>query len=153
MTWKSYSFRLLCPPCLARLFYGWGLKWLQYHLCPWFSPRCFCLYSCVGVSSCEGFFAIYTSETVRFKAWLNSKENSGLVKFVPELGLPFVQISSIYWKTVVKAWNWYERWLERNGTRSDNIPTGKVGLYIFSDVTLLPEIFHWTDPRSPVPFT
>ena len=40
-----------------------------------------------------------------------------------------------------------------NGTRSDNIPTVKAGLATFSDVPLLrPEIFHWNDPRSPVPF-
>ena len=44
--------------------------------------------------------------------------------------LPFVQISSIYWKTAAKAWNWYQRWLWRNGTRISvcNISSGKTGL-------------------------
>ena len=37
-------------------------------------------------------------------------------KFRPESRLPFVQISSIYRKTAAKAWNWYQRWLWRNGT-------------------------------------
>ena len=32
---------------------------------------------------------------------------------VPESRLPFAQISSIYSKTAAKAWNCYQRWLER----------------------------------------
>ena len=41
--------------------------------------------------------------------------------------LPFIQISSIYRKTSVKAWNWYQRWLWRKGTSISvsNIPTAK----------------------------
>ena len=43
--------------------------------------------------------------------------------------LSFVQISSIYWKTTAKAWNCYQRWLCRNGTRISfcNISSGKTG--------------------------
>ena len=69
--------------------------------------------------------------------------------------LPFVQISSIYWKTAAKVWNWYQRWLWRNGTRISvcNIWSGKKRTTI-SGVPLLPEIFRWeADPKSHVPFT
>ena len=44
-------------------------------------------------------------------------QNSGLVNFVPESRLPFVQIGSIYQKTTAKAWTGYQKWLWRNGTR------------------------------------
>ena len=57
-------------------------------------------------------------------------QNSGLVNFAPESCLPLVRISSIYRKTIAKAWNWYQRWLWRNGNRISvwNIPSGKTGL-------------------------
>ena len=57
-------------------------------------------------------------------------QNSGLVNFVPESRLQFVQISSINRKTTAKAWNRYQRWLWRNGTRISiwKIPSGKTGL-------------------------
>ena len=44
--------------------------------------------------------------------------------------LSFVQISSIYWKTTAKVWNWYQEGLWRNGTRISvrNISLGKTGL-------------------------
>ena len=37
---------------------------------------------------------------------------------------------SVYRKTTAKAWNWHQRWLWRNWTRSSvwNIPSGKTGL-------------------------
>jgi len=59
-----------------------------------------------------------------------SKVQYKTITFVPELCLPFVEISSICWKMVAKAWNWYQRWLWRNGTRTSawNIPSGKTGL-------------------------
>ena len=38
-----------------------------------------------------------------FTAWANAKKNSGLVNFVPESRLLFVQISSIYLEKNVKA--------------------------------------------------
>ena len=38
-------------------------------------------------------------QTGRFTVWANGTQNSGLVNFVPESRLPFVQISSIYRKT------------------------------------------------------
>ena len=56
-------------------------------------------------------------QTSRSTVWANGTQNSGLVNFVPESRLPFVQISSIYRKTTVKAWNRYQRWLWSNGTR------------------------------------
>ena len=69
-------------------------------------------------------------QTSRFTVWVNGSQSSGLVNFVPESRFPFVEISSINRKTAVKAWNWYQRWLWRNGTRISlwNIPSGKTGL-------------------------
>ena len=37
-------------------------------------------------------------QTGRFTVWANGKQNSGLVNFIPELRLPFVQIGSIHLK-------------------------------------------------------
>ena len=37
---------------------------------------------------------------------LTYKQNSGLVNFILGSHLPLAQISSIYWKMAVKAWNW-----------------------------------------------
>ena len=49
-------------------------------------------------------------QTGRFRVPVNGRKSSGPVNFVPESPLPFVQISSMYWKTASKAWNWYQRW-------------------------------------------
>ena len=70
------------------------------------------------------------------------------VNFVQETCLPFAQISSFDRKTAVKAWNWYQKWLWRNGTLLSvgNSPSGK-DRTTFSDVPLLPEIFHWIDTK------
>ena len=70
-------------------------------------------------------------------------------KLLPESRLPFVQISSLYRKTAAKAWNWYQRWLWRNGTRISvwNIPSRKNGT-TFSGVPLLPDSFHWNNPKA-----
>ena len=70
-------------------------------------------------------------------------------KLLPESRLPFVQISSLYRKTAAKASNWYQRWLWRNGTRISvwNIPSRKNGT-TFSDVPLLPDSFHWNNPKA-----
>ena len=69
-------------------------------------------------------------QTGRSTVWANGTQNSGLVNFVPESRLPFVQISSIYQKTTAKAWTRFQRWLWRNGTQISvwNIPSGKTGL-------------------------
>ena len=69
-------------------------------------------------------------QTIRFIVWVNGSQSSALGNFVPESPLLFVQISSIYRKTAAKAWNWYQRWLWRNGTRISvwNIPSEKTGL-------------------------
>ena len=69
-------------------------------------------------------------QSSRFTVWVNGKQNSRLVNFVPEWSLPFVQISSIFRKTAAKAWNRYQRWLWRNGIRISlsSIPTGQTRL-------------------------
>ena len=79
-------------------------------------------------------------QTGAFMVWVNGSQSSGLVNFVPESPLPFVQISSNYRKKAAKAWNWYQRWLWKNRTRISvwNIPSGKTGL-TFADVPLRPK--------------
>ena len=44
-------------------------------------------------------------QTIQFMVWVNGSQSqsSGVVNFVPESPLPFVQISSIYPKTAAKA--------------------------------------------------
>ena len=42
-------------------------------------------------------------QTGRFTVWVNGSQSSGVVNFVPESRLPFVEISSIYRKKAVKA--------------------------------------------------
>ena len=42
-------------------------------------------------------------QTGRFTVWVNGSQSLGLVNFVQESRLPFVQISSIYRKTAAKA--------------------------------------------------
>ena len=92
-------------------------------------------------------------QTARFTVWVNGRQNSGLVNFVPESRLPFVQISFIFRKTAARR---------ETGVKDDfeemehefsvwNILCGK--RTTFSDVPLLPEIFRWSDPESRVPFT
>ena len=58
--------------------------------------------------------------------WLN---DFSPLSWEPGTGYHHVQISSIYWKTAAKAWNCYQRWLCRNGTRISfcNISSGKTG--------------------------
>ena len=64
--------------------------------------------------------------------WVNGKQISGLVNFVPESRFPFpAQISSIYWKTAATAWNWYQRWLWRNVTRIVGTFKSKKQDYLF----------------------
>ena len=77
-----------------------------------------------------------------FTGWANGKKNSGLVNFVPESRLLFVQISSIYLKKNAKAWNWYQTWRWRSGTCTRTsfwtIPSEKKkNRTIFSDAPLL----------------
>ena len=64
-------------------------------------------------------------QTGRSTVWENGNQNLGLVNVVTESRLPFVQISYFCRKTATKAWNWYKRWLWRNGTW---IPSWKTGL-------------------------
>ena len=42
-------------------------------------------------------------QTGRSTVWVNGKQNSGLVNFVPESRLPFEQISSIHRKPIAKG--------------------------------------------------
>ena len=88
-------------------------------------------------------------QTGRSTVWENGNQSLGLVNVLAESRLPFVQISYICWKTATKAWNWYKRWLWRNGTW---IPYRK-NRTIFSEIPLLPEIFLWNDPESRAQFT
>ena len=88
-------------------------------------------------------------QTGRSTVWENGNQSLGLVNVLAESRLPFVQISYICWKTATKAWNWYKRWLWRNGTW---IPYRK-NRTIFSEIPLLPEIFRWNDPESRTQFT
>ena len=69
-------------------------------------------------------------QTGWFTVWVNGRQNLGLVNFIPESRLPFVQISSIHRKMATKAWTRYQWWLWRNGTRISvwNISTTKTGL-------------------------
>ena len=48
-------------------------------------------------------------QTGRSTVWANGTQNSGLVNFVPESRLLFVQISSTDQKTTTKAWSRYQR--------------------------------------------
>ena len=98
-------------------------------------------------------FTIYMGKPVGPR-WANGSQNSGLVNFVPQSLLSFLQISSIYQKTTANAWTRYKRWLWSNGTRIFvwNIPSGKTGL-IFQIFRCPRKFFDLNDPKSPFPFT
>ena len=49
------------------------------------------------------FIIILPGQTSRSTVWANGTQNLGLVNFVPESRLPFVQISFIFRKTIAKA--------------------------------------------------
>ena len=91
----------------------------------------------------------FSWETDRLTVWANGKQNSGLVNFIPESRLPFVQIISTTKKlprslklvskmALMKKWNTNFRF--EHSVRKKYVP-------------LLPEIFRWDDPKSRVPFT
>ena len=61
------------------------------------------------------FFHLHWT-TRQSTVWANGTQNSGLINFIPESILPFLQISSNYWKVTTKAWTWYQRWFLTNGT-------------------------------------
>ena len=72
------------------------------------------------VSSSLVVSKMVNGQTGRFTGWMNGLKNSGLVNFIPESCLLFVlQISSIYRKTAVKAWNYSRLPITRtfNGNR------------------------------------
>ena len=65
------------------------------------------------------------------QGWFHKQtKNLGPVNFVPKSRLPIVQVIFTYRKTTAKAWNCYQRWLCRNGTRISiwNISSRKTGL-------------------------
>ena len=111
------------------------------------------LSTCINGTS--RLFIIYLGKQVgpRFRQ-INDKQNSGLVNFVLESCLPFVQICSIYPKNghkglklvQVSKMDW-KKW-NVNFHWEDSIWKNRTS---FSDVPLLPEIFCWNDPKSHIP--
>ena len=83
--------------------------------------------------------AVETSQSIsKWQSW--DKQLNKLVSFTK--------------KTAAKAWNWYLRWLWRDGTQisilEDSIRKNRTTI---SGVPLLPEIFCCNDLKSHVPFT
>ena len=99
------------------------------------------------------FFHLHWT-TCQSTVWANGTQNSGLLNFLPESPLLFLQISSNYRKTTAKAWNWYQIWFLTNRTWicTWNILSGK-NMTSFSDVPLLPEILHRNGRKNRVTIT
>ena len=87
-----------------------------------------------GIAKCSAVFsgynlshtyitAVYPShwQTGPFTVWVNDSSQNCVYHY-------FVQISSSYRKTAAKVWNWYQRWLWRNGTQISVCPSGRTGL-------------------------
>ena len=55
-----------------------------------------------------GLLSKLHGQTCQFSVWANGKQNSGLINFILESCLPFVQISSVYLKMATKARKWYQ---------------------------------------------
>ena len=126
------SFETIGPPSgMTGAFpiYGSESKWVVeslYHS-EWWTP----LHPYVRHTVLPALIACHLrGQTSRSTVWANGTQNSGLVNFVPESCLLFVQISFIFRKTTAKAWRWCQRWLWKNGTRISvwNISSGKIGL-------------------------
>ena len=103
-------------------------------------------YSQAVFISCVTF--LIHGQAGRSTVWANGTQNLGLVNFVPESRLPFVQISSIYQKTTAKALTRIKDGFEE---MDHGFPFGysvRKNRTTFSDVPLLPEIFWWNDPKS-----
>ena len=108
-------------------------------------------YSQAVFISCVTF--LIHGQAGRSTVWANATQNLGLVNFVPESRLPFVQISSIYQKTTAKALTRYQIWLWRNGSR--------ISVWIFRSekqdnlfrCSVAPGNFPLERPKSHVPFT
>ena len=56
-----------------------------------------------------------------FTVWVNGSSRNCVYHY-------FVQISFSYRKTAAKVWNWFQRWLWRNGTRISVCPSGRTGV-------------------------
>ena len=78
----------------------------------------------------QGLFTICMGKPVgpRFRRMVRNIQDWEIS--VEESRLPFVRNRSIYWKMAAKSWNWYQRWLWKNGTRISvwDIPSRKTRL-------------------------
>ena len=96
-------------------------------------------YSQAVFISCVTF--LIHGQAGRSTVWANGTQNLGLVNFVPESRLPFVQISSIYQKTIAKALTRIKDGFEE---MDHGFPFGysvRKNRTTFSDVPLLLEIY------------
>ena len=94
-------------------------------------------------------------QSSRFTVKADGKQNSRLVNFVSEQRLPFAKISFIYRKRLGRRATGIKDSFEEV---EHEFPFGtfrpqKKKRITLSDVPLLPEIFHWNDPKSRVPFS
>ena len=97
--------------------------------------------------------AIYMGKPVGPRFGQNVTQNLGLVNFVPESCLLFVQISFIFRKMTAKAWRWCQRWLWKKWNTNFRLEHFvRKNRTTFSDVPLLSEICHWNDPTQKVVF-
>ena len=115
------------------------------------------IYTIVHVPACiqssevfyfSRFTFAYHYECPRFRQMV--RKTSGLVSFVPESRLPFVQIKSVRFtgkrprraETGIKLKAW-KKW-NANFRLEYSVRKNRTA---FSDVPLLPEIFCWNDPK------
>ena len=95
-------------------------------------------------------------QSSRFTVKADGKQNSRLVNFVPEQRLPFAKISFIYRKRLGRRATGIKdsfEEVEHEFPFGTFRPQKKKNRTTLSDVPLLPEIFHWNDPKSRVPFS
>ena len=93
-------------------------------------------------------------QSSRFTVKADGKQNSTLVNFVPEQRLPFAKISFIYRKRLGRRATGIKdsfEEVEHEFPFGTFRPQKKKNRITLSDVPLLPEIFHWNDPKSRVP--
>ena len=92
-------------------------------------------------------------QTGQFTVWTNDKQNSGLINFIPESRLQFVQIQTIYRKYLYCKKGCFEEIEWNTNFRLENSAVQK-NLTIFSNAPFLPGIFRWNDTKtSRVSFT
>ena len=89
-------------------------------------------------------------QSSRFTVKADGKQNSRLVNFVPEQRLPFANISFIYRKRLGRRETGIKdsfEEVEHEFPFGTFRPQKKKNRTTLSDVPLLPEIFHWNDPK------